>query len=95
MLTETTTENVGEPIGWIVRSNRGRGGHAYQLANALNPIVGEQARKTNEGIPENIPENPMAPALRKGRSGKNGVISLLSLSIIIDLQIIPRSKTQK
>jgi hypothetical protein len=41
------------------------------------PIVKGQARKTNEGIPENIPENSMAPALPKERSSKNGVISFL------------------
>jgi hypothetical protein len=40
----------------------------------LNPIIGEQVRKTNDGIPENIPENAMAPALNKAHLGKNGVI---------------------
>ncbi|KAF8814311.1 hypothetical protein BYT27DRAFT_7206214 [Phlegmacium glaucopus] len=66
------TENAGEPTGQAVRANHGRGGHAYQLENALNPIMRDQARKANEGIPENVPENPMAPrALCKARSGKN------------------------
>ncbi|KAF8800630.1 hypothetical protein BYT27DRAFT_7262788 [Phlegmacium glaucopus] len=64
----TEKENAGEPTGQAVRANHGRGRHAYQLENALNPIMRDQARKANEGIPENVPENPMAPrALCKAR----------------------------
>jgi hypothetical protein len=70
------TVSVGE-TGRAVRTNRGQGGHAYQLEKALNPIMGDQLRKANEGIPENIPENAMAPqAVYKGRSGRNKVISV-------------------
>jgi hypothetical protein len=72
------TENVGESTARAIRSTRGRGGHAYQLEKALNPISGDQVRKVNDRIPEDIPVNAMAPqASRKGRSGKNGVIILL------------------
>jgi hypothetical protein len=60
--------------------NRGQGGHAYQLENALKPTRKEQVRKTNEGIPEDIPENAMAPQmLRKAQSGKNGVFLVFYL----------------
>ncbi|KAF8799595.1 hypothetical protein BYT27DRAFT_7217631, partial [Phlegmacium glaucopus] len=63
-------ENVGAPTSRrAVRPNRGQGGHAYQLENALNPITRDQTAKKNDGIPETIPENAMAPpqALRKNR----------------------------
>jgi hypothetical protein len=66
------TENVEEKRA--VRAGRGQGGHAYQLEKALKPIMGEHVRttnKANEGIPENVPENPMAP-----QSKKNQVISV-------------------
>lgn len=66
----TDKENVGEEPARAVRSNRGRGGHAFQLANALKPIVEEQPRKTKDGIPENIPDSSMAP--HKARSKKKG-----------------------
>jgi hypothetical protein len=62
------TEN-GEPTGRAVRTNRGQGGHAFQLENALKPITKHQAHNTNEGIPKDIPENAMAPQ----KSTKNGV----------------------
>jgi hypothetical protein len=76
------TEIVGEMAGRAVRSNRGQGGHAYQLEKALNPTTGERKAnqgqlKLNQGIPENVPENVMAPpALRKARLGKKAVISV-------------------
>jgi hypothetical protein len=63
-----STEN-GEPTGRAVRTNRGQGGHAFQLENALKPIMKPQAHNANDGIPENIPENAMAPQ----KSRKNGV----------------------
>lgn len=75
----TTTASV-EETGRAVRTNRGQGGHAYQLEKALNPITGGQAHKVNEGIPENVPENAMAPqAVYKARSGKKKVISVFYL----------------
>jgi hypothetical protein len=86
------TENVEETTGRGVRSNRGRGGHAFQLENALKPIVGEQTHKPKEGIPEDISENSMAPP--KARSGKNGVISVFSFIDHINYQIFFRRKTQ-
>ena len=56
------TENVGEPAGRSVRANRGQGGHAYQLENALIPRYHkDKVHKKNQGIPENVPKNPMAP----------------------------------
>lgn len=73
------TEVVEETTGRAVRTNRGQGGHAYQLEKALNPASkDQQARKAKEGIPENVPENAMAPqALRTAQAGKNVVTSLL------------------
>lgn len=69
------TENVEEKRA--VRAGRGQGGHAYQLEKALNPIMGEHVRKANEGIPEDVPENAMAPqVLKKAKSRKNAVISV-------------------
>lgn len=76
------TENVGEITGRAVRTNRGQGGHAYQLEKALNPITGDQVHskakaKANEGIPESVPVNAMAPqVLGKTRSGGRGVSSV-------------------
>ena len=71
------TVSVGETTtsGRSVRTNRGQGGHAYQLEKALNPITRDQVHKTNEGIPENIPENAMAPQV-KARSGRKVVNSV-------------------
>jgi len=58
----THTENVDKPAGRSVRANRGQGGHAYQLANALIPKhQKDRVHKKNQEIPENVPENPMAP----------------------------------
>jgi hypothetical protein len=74
------TENIGEITGRAVRTNRGQGGHAYQLEKALNPIMGDQVHskaKANEGIPENVPDNAMAPrASGKTASGGRGVSSV-------------------
>jgi hypothetical protein len=89
------TEIVGESTR-AIRNNRGQGGHAYQLEKALNPITGDQVRKGNEGIPETVAENPMAPqALGKARSGKNGVNFVFYRLIVNNCQVIPRSKTQE
>ncbi|KAF8805254.1 hypothetical protein BYT27DRAFT_7213199 [Phlegmacium glaucopus] len=66
-LAGTQKENVGVPTTreptsrQAVRPNRGQGRHAYQLENALNPITRDQTAKKNNGIPETIPENAMAP----------------------------------
>lgn len=74
-------ENVGEINGQTVQTNRGQGGHAYQLEKALNPTkrVQDQSKgKVDEGIPEDVPENAMAPqALGKTQSGGKGVSSVL------------------
>ena len=70
------TENVGEPAGRSVRANRGQGGHAYQLANALIPKHQKDRVTTkNQEIPENVPENPMAP-LAVLRPAMNRVITI-------------------
>jgi hypothetical protein len=79
-----------------VRAGRGQGGHAYQLEKALNPITGEHVRKANEGIPEDVPENAMAPqALNKAQPGKKAVINFRVLSLlIVNFLVFARSKTQ-
>lgn len=69
------TENAGESTRRAVRANRGQGGHAFQLANALKPVVGDQAcKKTNDRIPADIPANAMAP---QPLLGKARVISVM------------------
>jgi len=68
---------VEETTKRATRINRGQGGHAYQLEKALNPITKDQRRRANEAIPENVPDNPMAPQvlLNKAQS-KNVVITV-------------------
>ncbi|KAF8800886.1 hypothetical protein BYT27DRAFT_7262543 [Phlegmacium glaucopus] len=70
MSLQAHKKNVGAPTSrQAVRPNRGQSRHAYQLENALNPITRDQTAKKNNGIPETIPKNAMAPpqALRKNR----------------------------
>ena len=99
MISFCYTENVGEITGRAVRTNRGQGGHAYQLEKALNPITGDQVHnkaKANERIPESVPVNAMAPqALGKTRSGGRGVISVFNryFLIITNFEVISRIKS--
>jgi hypothetical protein len=57
-----------------IRSNRGQGGHAFQLANAIkesNPSrMGHKKATATLNVPENIPENTMAPQQPKKRNNK-------------------------
>jgi hypothetical protein len=67
------TENVvGEPAKRSVRSNRGVGGHAYQLEKALEPQVQNNKASKKDRIPDTVPENAMAPqVLRQMQIGNN------------------------
>ena len=72
-------DTVEETTKREIRTNRGQGGHAYQLEKALNPITKNQRQRANEAIPENVPDNAMAPQvlLHKAQS-KNVVITLFN-----------------
>jgi hypothetical protein len=70
----TIPENA-EPTRRAVRSNRGQGGHAFQLEKVENAIKSNPSRtygksQRNKLIPD-IPENAMAPSQpRKGGNNK-------------------------
>jgi hypothetical protein len=66
------TENVVEldKPQRVVRSNRGQGGHAFQLANAIksNPSRSNNKKAaSNPDVPVTLPDNAMAP-LQKGNN---------------------------
>jgi hypothetical protein len=66
--TKCYIENIEEPPQRAVRANRGQGGHAFQLENAIKPNPQRtKGHKNTNSIPETIPENSMAPPPRQSR----------------------------
>ncbi|KAF8808225.1 hypothetical protein BYT27DRAFT_7337869 [Phlegmacium glaucopus] len=98
-LAGTQKENVGVPTTReptsrrAVQPNCGQGGHAYQLENALNPIMRDQTAKKNDGIPETIPENAMAPpqALRKNRKQDSNTKVTTALKLPRSAAMLPQA----
>ncbi|KAF8805697.1 hypothetical protein BYT27DRAFT_7258059 [Phlegmacium glaucopus] len=99
MSLQAHKKNVGVPTTReptsrrAVRPNRGQGGHAYQLENALNPITRDQTAKKNDGIPETIPENAMAPpqALRKNRKQDSNTKVTTALKLPQSAAMLPQA----
>ena len=75
--TKFYTENISEPAQRAVRANRGQGGHAFQLENAIKPNPPRaKGPKNASNIPETIPENSMAPPHQR-RSRKENKVNLI------------------
>lgn len=78
--TKCHAENIKKPPQRAVRANRGQGGHAFQLEKAIksNPhSLRTKGPKNPTNIPENIPENSMAPSQPQRRSRKENKVNLI------------------
>lgn len=93
-LSKFVLENIQHALGsgHPVRSNRGQGGQREQLEKTLKIMQGDtaggkkrsRAERVLDDVPEDLPQNDMAPPLKMKRQRRNVVsLSFLLISVAI------------